>query len=76
MYVSTFQKNLRREGPYFQKKCLAVQVSNGLLYIFVYSPSCKDQNKCFFCSNVTRGAFDLPESELGFEIMILIHRFI
>ena len=24
----------------------------------------------------TRGAFDLPESESGFEIMILIHRFI
>ena len=27
-------------------------------------------------SHPSRGAFDLPESESGFEIMILIHRFI
>ena len=28
------------------------------------------------CFYLTWGAFDLPESESGFEIMILIHRFI
>ena len=52
--------------PYYETSVIKISV----FYVFMLLLSFS------IFSDQCRGAFDLPESESGFEIMILIHRFI
>ena len=61
-----------QNSAYFGRahKCIPVIIQNTLPWNEVFKVH--DD----LLSETSWGAFDLPESESGFEIMILIHRFI